>query len=127
MFRGDGKIYEAWPLRCSMCPHPASDTIAAEEKGKYQSWRSAIRAARWPLSRWVAKVHASVRRRQIAGGDALIAASKKHLQDIVDGWRNASPMIVKLWGDIENTFREVLEDGKMRPHETRRTRRQKGK
>ena len=34
--------------------------------------------------------------------------------EIVTNWRNASPMIVKLWVDLDKTVREVLTDGKMR-------------
>jgi DNA polymerase len=116
VFRGDGKIYEA--SAAQMFHVPASSIghdSPLRKKGKISELALGYQGGPMALVKMGGEkfMRLFVDDKSLEG-DALIAASKKHLQDIVDGWRNASPMIVKLWGDIENTFREVLEDGKMR-------------
>lgn len=116
VFRGDGKIYEA--SAAQMFHVPASSIghdSPLRKKGKISELALGYQGGAMALVKMGGEkfMRLFVEDKTLEG-EALIAASKEHLQDIVTNWRNASPMIVKLWADLDKTVREVLTDGKMR-------------
>ena len=116
VFRGDGKIYEASAAK--MFGVPASSIghdSPLRKKGKISELALGYQGGAMALVKMGGEkfMRLFVADKTLEG-DALINASKKHLIDIVNDWRKASPMIVKLWADLETAVTDVLVDGKMR-------------
>jgi DNA polymerase len=116
VFRGDGKIYEA---SASQMFHVPVSSIGHDsplrKKGKISELALGYQGGAMALVKMGGEkfMRLFVPDKTLTG-DMLINAAKPHLMDIVDNWRAASPRIVQLWTDLENTVKETLADGKMR-------------
>lgn len=116
VFRGDGKIYEA---SASQMFHVPVSSIGHDsplrKKGKISELALGYQGGAMALVKMGGEkfMRLFVADKSL-DGDMLVNAAKPHLMDIVENWRKASPRIVQLWADLEDTVKETLADGKMR-------------
>lgn len=95
VFAGDGKIYEASYAKAFHVP------VESVKKGSPERQKGKIME--------LALGYGGGPNALIAFGADKLGLSAEEMQQLVDAWRCASPAIPRMWRDVENAARRVLE------------------